>query len=51
MIERYLEILCDKRIRLYLDTAPELETGWLHELTDPMVAQIIFTIHSQPAYD
>lgn len=51
MIERYLELLCGTLIRLYFDTAPKQETGWLHALKDPMIALIITTIHSQPALD
>lgn len=51
MIERYLELLCAKSIRLYIETSPSEETGWLQALKDSTVARAITTIHSQPAYD
>ncbi len=48
MIERYLELLCAEAIRLHLKITSEKETGWHHALKDPVVAQSIAMIHSQP---
>ena len=51
MIERYLELLCAKTIRLYIENIPAEESSWLHALKDPTIARTITTIHLQPAYD
>lgn len=51
MTERYLEILCAKSIRLYIETLPVEETSWLQALQDPVIARAVTRIHSQPSYE
>jgi len=51
MIERYLELLCAKAIRLYIENIPTEESSWLHALKDPTIAKTITTIHFQPTYN
>ncbi|MFK5914675.1 MAG: cupin domain-containing protein, partial [Woeseiaceae bacterium] len=51
MIERYLELLCAKAIRLHIESTSTNEINWLHALKDSTIARAVTSIHSQPEYD
>lgn len=50
VVERYLELLCASSICTYIETSDDEISGWLQAIKDPMVAQVINAIHSQPDY-
>ena len=51
MIERYLELLCAKAIRLHIESTSEKEISWLHALKDATIARAVTSIHLQPEHD
>lgn len=48
IVGRYLELLCANSIGAYIQTNKTNSSGWLHAINEPMVAQVISAVHSQP---
>lgn len=47
---RLSELMFVEVIRLYLETLPREQTGWLAGLRDPVVGRAIALLHEKPAY-
>ena len=47
---RLPELLFSEVLRLYIENAPELRTGWLAALRDPVVGPALIELHADPAY-
>jgi AraC-like DNA-binding protein len=46
---RLSELLFVEAIRLYLETLPPAQTGWLAGLRDPLVGQALAALHARPS--
>jgi AraC-like DNA-binding protein len=44
------ELLFVEVVRIYLDTLPQEETGWLAGLRDPYIGQALSLLHGRPAH-
>lgn len=47
---RLSELIFVELMRLYLETLPAHETGWLSGLRDPAIGKVLVMLHEQPAY-
>ncbi len=47
---RLSELIFVEVIRLYLDTLPAHETGWLSGLRDPAIGRVLALLHDRPAH-
>lgn len=48
VLARLSELMFVETIRLYLETLPPAQTGWLAGLRDPMVGQALAALHREP---
>ena len=49
VLARLAELMFVETVRRYLETLPEVETGWLAALRDPVAGRALTALHSQPA--
>jgi AraC-like DNA-binding protein len=51
VITRLADILVIQAIRVWLESAPAAQTGWLGALRDPLIGRALALVHREPARD